>query len=137
MAQQEPENVAVILARQVASNLSTPVGIVDETGTIIYFNEAAERIVGTTLAQVGPLPWDQWISSIRPEDLHGNPLTAADPPFATALVDRRPAHERIRITGLDGVKRNLATTALPLFAEGDEFVGAIAIFWEEAGSPDD
>jgi PAS domain-containing protein len=137
VAQQGQQSVAVILARQVASNLSTPVGVVDETGTIIYFNEAAERIVGTTLAQVGPLPWDQWISSLQPEDLEGNPLTPADPPFAPPLVDHEPAHGRIRITGLDGVKRSIAATAFPLFVRGEEFVGAVAIFWEESDPNDD
>lgn len=137
MAQKQQESVAVILARQVASNLSTPVGVVDETGTIIYFNEAAERIVGRTLAQVGPLPWEQWISSLQPEDLDGNPLTPADPPFAPPLVNHQPAHGRIRITGLDGVKRNIAATAFPLLVRGEQFVGAVAIFWEEVDGHDD
>jgi hypothetical protein len=47
-----------------------------------------------------------------------------------ALLERRPAHHRFRITGLDGVKRELSVSAFPLLASEDELVGMVAIFWE-------
>jgi hypothetical protein len=31
---------------------------------------------------------------------------------------------------MDGDSREIAVTALPLFARADEFVGAVAFFWE-------
>ena len=34
-----------------------------------------------------------------------------------------------RITSVDGVERDVAVTAFPLFAHADEFVGIVAIFW--------
>jgi hypothetical protein len=37
----------------------------------------------------------------------------------------------MKITGLDGEPRTIAVTAFPLFARANEFVGALAIFWEE------
>jgi hypothetical protein len=36
----------------------------------------------------------------------------------------------MRITGLDGVKREISVTAFPLLAQADELVGVAAIFWE-------
>jgi hypothetical protein len=44
---------------------------------------------------------------------------------------RRPAHARLRITGLDGVERVIATTAFPLFGPDGEFHGIMVMFWEQ------
>jgi hypothetical protein len=52
-------------------------------------------------------------------------------PAGIALLERRPAHGDVRITGQDEVRRALAVTAFPLFAREDEFVGAVAIFWQD------
>ena len=35
------------------------------------------------------------------------------------------------MTSRDGVDRQIAITAFPLFAEADEFVGIVGIFWRE------
>jgi hypothetical protein len=48
-----------------------------------------------------------------------------------AFDERRAAHERFWITSRDGVEREVAVTAFPLFAHADEFVGIVAIFWRE------
>jgi hypothetical protein len=50
-----------------------------------------------------------------------------------ALLQHRAAHDRMRITLHDGSKRDIEITAFPLFARHDEFVGALAIFWEPNG----
>mgnify|MGYP003694529215 CR=1 FL=1 len=44
---------------------------------------------------------------------------------------RRAAHGRFLITSVDGVEREVAVTAFPLFAHTDEFVGIVTIFWRE------
>ena len=48
----------------------------------------------------------------------------------SAFTQRRPAHGTMRVTGLDGHKRTVETTALPLFGPDGEFHGIMAIFWE-------
>ena len=40
----------------------------------------------------------------------------------------------LRIKSIDGTERRIEVTAFPLFAHADECVGAVAIFWEHAGS---
>ena len=54
----------------------------------------------------------------------------AHPPLAIALTQRSPTHRALRIQGMDGNLRDIAVTALPLFAHEEELVGAAAIFWE-------
>ena len=46
---------------------------------------------------------------------------------------RRAAHGKLRITLHDGSEREIEITAFPLFAHHDEFVGAVAIFWDSNG----
>ena len=52
-------------------------------------------------------------------------------PGGIAFNDRRPAHAQLLITGLDGVEREIATTAFPLFGRDGEFHGIMVIFWEQ------
>ena len=59
------------------------------------------------------------------------PTLIADDQGTLALDQRRPAHEALRITSVDGVERDVAVTAFPLFAHADEFVGIVAIFWRQ------
>lgn len=53
VAQKELE---VILARQLTSYLSIPAFIVDPDGTLLYYNEAAEAVLGRRFAETGELP---------------------------------------------------------------------------------
>ena len=66
------------------------------------------------------------------ESLDGDPLPPEQMPAAIALLHQRPAHGRLRITGLDGVKRTLSVTGIPLFASRVDCVGMLALFWQEA-----
>lgn len=128
----EEHNLVMILARGLASAIATPWFLVDPDGTLVYYNEAAEAILGQTYGEAGALKPDEWGTMFRPEDLEtGASMAPADLPLAKALSEHIPAHGRLRITGLDEEKRDIAVTAFPLFAKTDEFVGALAIFWEE------
>jgi PAS domain-containing protein len=125
----EQKHLVLILAREFASNLATPMGITDKHGRLVYFNEAAEAIIGKTFVQAGELTFDEWSASATPRTREGEPLPPERRPTAIALNERRPAHDRLTVTGLDGVEREIAVTAFPLFAHADEFVGMVAIFW--------
>jgi PAS domain-containing protein len=125
------KHLALILAREFASNLATPTLLADDRGQLIFYNEAAEELVGRTFAEVGEVPLDEWTSSFEPRTAASEPLSPDRRPARIALDQRRAAHERFRITSLDGDERDVAVTAFPLFAHADEFVGIVAIFWRE------
>jgi PAS domain-containing protein len=46
----------LILAREFADNVATPFLVLDAEGTLVFFNERAEQIIGTTWAEFGELP---------------------------------------------------------------------------------
>jgi PAS domain-containing protein len=125
------KHLVLILAREFASNLATPTLIVDDRGWLVFFNEAAEAVFGRTFAEAGEMPLDEWTGRFAPRTLESEPLPLERRPAGIALYERRAAHERFRITSLDGVEREVAVTTFPLFAHADEFVGIVAIFWRE------
>ena len=45
------QNLILILARDFASRLATAVFLVDADGTVVYYNEAAERLLGTKFVE--------------------------------------------------------------------------------------
>jgi PAS domain-containing protein len=124
----------MIMARDFASRLATAVFLVDPDGTLVYFNEAAERVLGQEFVEGRAVPAREWSTTFSPEDENGEPVPLAALPLGVALTQRVPAHRAIRIVGADGVNRGIEVTAFPLFAHADECVGAVAIFWEHAGS---
>jgi PAS domain-containing protein len=122
----------LILAREFASNLATPTLIADDRGWVVFYNEAAEAIFGRSFAEADEMPLDEWSASFEPRLLEtGEPIPRERRPTRIAFDERRAAHEKVRITGRDGVERNIAVTAFPLFAHADEFVGVVVIFWRE------
>src|SRR5438105_12568632 len=78
------------------------------------------------------MPVDDWTSSFEPRTPGAaQPLPAERRPKRIALDEQRSAHETFRITSADGVERDVSVTAIPLFAQAEEFVGIVAIFWRE------
>jgi PAS domain-containing protein len=126
------KSLVLILMRELASNVATPMFIIDGDGTLVFYNEPAEAIIGRPFAQIGEIPAAEWGAMLKPEDLEGRKLSRRAVPPGVALLEQRPAHQLMQITGFDGRKRRLAITAFPLFAKADEFVGAVAIFWEDS-----
>ncbi len=129
MAQQEIE---VILARQLAGYLAFPIFIVDPEGTLLYYNEPAEAILGQKFDETGAMPAAQWTTVFTATGQTGAPLPADELPLMIAVTQRRPAQGRFWIQGLDGVAHEIDVAAFPLLGVAGRFLGAVALFWEAA-----
>ena len=124
------KHLTLIIARELASQLATATFIADAQGRLVFYNEAAEEILGRTFAEAGSMAAEGWTSQFRLEELDGTPMPLERMPAGIALLERRPAHGKLWMTGLDGERRLISVTAVPLFASGTEFVGMIALFWQ-------
>jgi hypothetical protein len=121
-----------IMARDLAANLLTPTFLIDPDGVLMFYNEPAEKILGEKYKDAGELAPDQWGAMWNPEDsTTGEAIPVEELPLSIALKERRPAQRRMCITGMDGVRRDIQVVAFPLVKIGEEFVGAVAVFWEE------
>jgi len=124
------KHLVLILAREFASNLATPTAIADDQGTVVFYNEAAEEVVGKPFAEAAEISLDEWSTRFAPRTESG-PVPPEQLAGQVALQERRAVHERYRVTSADGVERDVAVTAFPLLAQGEEFVGIVVIFWRE------
>jgi PAS domain-containing protein len=124
------KSLLLILARELATNLFTPIFVVDPEGTLVYYNEPAEAILGASFATTGELSFDEWGQRWNPEDPNGGAIDPYDLPLARAFRERRSAHAPMWITGVDGERRLIEVTSVPLMGAEDELMGAIAIFWQ-------
>jgi len=124
-------DVELILMKQVASYLAVPIFLVDPAGTLLYYNEPAEFLLGERYDETGEMPLEEWGTVFSPTDRSGMPLAPEALPLAIAVQQGHPAHGQISITGLDGVARHLSITAFPVVGQSNRNLGAVAIFWED------
>jgi PAS domain-containing protein len=124
------KHLVLILARELAANVATPMLLVDPDQVLVFFNEAAEQLLGETFAGTGETSVVSWGRRHAPERLDGTPYPLAEFPLSTALLSKRPAHDSFRFVGADGVKREVTAAAYPLLAQSDEFAGAVVLFWQ-------
>ena len=120
--------------KQVASYLAMPIFVVDPEGTLVYFNEPAEPILGRRYDEAGEMPQSEWSTVFLATDENGVPLPPETLPLSIALGQRRPAHDTMWIKGLDGADRHISVTAFPLVGQQDRDLGAVAIFWEDGAA---
>ena len=126
--------VEVILVKQLAGYLATPIFVVDPDGNLVFYNEPAEQLLGRRYDETGEMPMAEWGTIFIPRDRDGAPLAPDELPLARALAHHRPAHGEMWITGLDGAGRHISVTALPLVGQQGRDLGALAIFWEGEGA---
>jgi PAS domain-containing protein len=122
--------IEMILARQLASYLATPIFIVDNSGDLVFFNEPAERILGRRYEETGVLAASEWATAFSPTNDAGDPIDPDELPLVRALVQGRPYHKGFWIRGDDKVSRHIDVTAFPLVGHAGKPMGALAIFWE-------
>jgi PAS domain-containing protein len=127
MAQNEVE---VILMRQLASYLAMPILLVDPKGDLLFFNEAAERILGKRFDETDEIRRGTWSATFKAAAEDGTPLPREKQVLYIATDKHQPAHDRFWIQGLDGISRKIEAVAFPLEGQGGRRLGAVGIFWE-------
>jgi PAS domain-containing protein len=125
------KSLPLILAREFAANLATPMVLMDEAGRLVFFNEPAEQIIGQTHADVGELGPDEWGRLFEVERIDGTPVEIGTTPAGVSLAKGRPAHDTLAFTTVDGIRHEIAVTAFPILGREDEVLGVVSVFWEE------
>ena len=124
------KSLPLILARELAANLATPMFLIDAAGTLVFYNEAAELLIGKPFGEHGELGAGEFGAALELAEPDGSPVRRRDTPAGVAFFERRPAHRVLLATGYDGVRRRVEVTAYPLFGTTDEMHGVVAVFWE-------
>ena len=125
-----PKPIQIILARQLASSLATPILIVDTEGTLVFYNEAAETILDQRFDETGEVSADEWTGRFAVADEARNPIAQEDRPMMMALSERKPVSRTLWMRCGHREWRHMNITAFPLIGDGGQFLGAQMIFWE-------
>jgi PAS domain-containing protein len=125
-----PKSLPLILARELAANLATPMFLIDASGVLVFYNDAAEVIIGKSFAELGEVSANDFGAVLQLSEPDGAPLRRRDTPAGVAFIERRPAHRVLVATGYDGVRRQVEVTAYPLFGTTDEMHGVVTVFWQ-------
>jgi hypothetical protein len=88
----------LILARELASNLATPMFLLDPGGMLVYYNDAAATLLGRSFAELGEIPSGEFGEALQLTTPDGEPIRRRDSPAGIAFFERRPAHETLVAT---------------------------------------
>ena len=124
-------DLEIILSRQLADCLSVPVFIVDPDGTLLFYNEPAESILGRRFVDTGAMAVGEWSTLFEPYDDEGNKLLPKTLPLVKTLYRQEPAHGSFWIKSLDGSRHKISVTSYPIIGRAKRFSGAVAIFWTD------
>src|SRR5436309_3289957 len=124
------KSVELILLRQWASYLTTPIFVAGPDGGLVYYNEAAEELLGRKFDDAGEMPLRDLTRIFEITDELGGALSPEDIPMGVALAEHRPAHRRLRFRALDGPWRVVDVTSFPIEGHDEQHLGAVAILWE-------
>jgi PAS domain-containing protein len=124
--QPDEQPLELILARNLISILSLPAVLVDARGRIVFFNEAAEEVIGAPFQEVGVLEPEEWNARYGPLDADGKPLPREQLPLRIAVRESRPAYGRFFVDTDSGL-REVELAALPLTRPGG-YRGAVVVF---------
>jgi PAS domain-containing protein len=130
----QQQSVEMILARQLTGYLSVPVLLVDTAGTVIFYNEPAERILGVRFEETGRIGREEADRLVELTDDPAAKPGDAGAPLGIALGERRPAYaQRLMLRRSDRVRLQIEVTAFPLIGQEGKVLGAVVMFWERPG----
>jgi len=107
-----------------------PILLVDADGSLVFYNEPAEKIIGRRFEETGALSPEEWLKVFLITNGKGHVLEPEDRPLVRALTQRKPSQSTLWIRGGDQIDHRIRSTTLPLIGRGGRFLGAMAIFWE-------
>jgi hypothetical protein len=124
-----PKSLPLILARELASNLATPMFLLDAGGMLVFYNDAAALLLGKSFAELGEIPSGEFGTALQVTTPEGEPIRRRDTASGIAFYEHRPAHMTVLATSYDGVRGEYESTAYPLLGATGEMHGVVAVFW--------
>ena len=102
------------LAKQFAAQLSVPIFIVDQEGTLLFYNKSAETILGRQFGESLELSSGVWSRIFYPTDVDGVPILPDKLPLVQTLREQSPVHDKFWIRGIDNIQRHIEVTTFPI-----------------------
>ena len=127
--------IEIILMKQLASLLATPIIIVDLNGDLVFFNEPAERILSRRFEDVRGMSRGDWLTNVHARLPDGSLIKVDDRALIKAVDRDEPSHVRFHIENFGGDDREIEGVAFPMFGQSGRKLGAVGVFWEIEEAP--
>ena len=124
----------LILARNLLTSISTPAFLLDENSNLVFYNESAGALLGTSFEETGRMDPQEWTGSFGPFDEDGNPIDLGDLDITHALGRGRPAYSRFCIRSTKGGEHTIEAAAFPIMTSEEGASGAMIFFWPAEGN---
>jgi PAS domain-containing protein len=121
--------IELILARNLLSSLSTPALLTDDSGTVVFYNEAAGELLGRRFEECGPMTVAEWGEAHGPFDESGARIPYEELDLARGMQRGRPGHSRFRIRSAEGSSCMIEASGMPIVTGGGQR-GGMTFFWE-------
>jgi PAS domain-containing protein len=122
--------IELILLRELARRLSTPVTLYNANWRLVYLNPAAEALFALDYEELGEITLAEAMAIMRPTDINGAPITAEHMPVGIALRQQQAQQANIWVHDAGGVAHRVAITSIPLRGQGGGALGAMSILWK-------
>src|SRR5436189_5676289 len=119
----------LILARNLLTSISTPAFLADETGSLVFYNEAAGALLGRPFEDVGRMTPEQWTATYGPFGEDARPFGLDELTTTEAIRKGRAAHAVFRIRSSRGAEHVIESSAFPIVASEEGSSGAMIFFW--------
>lgn len=114
----------IILARQLASCLATPIVIVDAEGMLIFYNEPAEAVLNQRYDETGDMLAAEWGAYFAVSDLDRNPIPVEEWPLVLAFTKQLAVARVVWLRCGDEKWRKINFTAFPIIGQAGDLLGA-------------
>ena len=121
--------IELILMRQLAGYLSTPVILTDRQDDVLFFNEAAEAILGRRFDETERMSFEEFYGEIQPAEEDGTPRKLEDTGMYIARTTGHPVHRRTLFLGLEAESGVMEVTSVPVMGSEDSVLGVAVFFW--------
>lgn len=122
----------LVMARQWVALLTSPVLLFDATGSLAFFNEAAQVIMGRSFNECGALKPAEWHAMFRIEDASGTLVPQGQSALDEALTADGARQLTLLLRGLDGQRRQVGLATFPIRGLDRSKVGVMALL-EQVG----
>ena len=123
------KSIQLILARQLASCIATPILLVDAQNALIYYNEPAEAIFNQRFDETGEMPAEEWTTRFAAVDDRPQSHSTRRSTHDAGARRGCPISQTMWLRASNGDWQHLRITAIPLIGEKGLLLGAMSIFW--------
>lgn len=123
------KNIELILLRQFSDYLATPIFLLDNAGTLVYFNAAAADLFKFHFSETGEMDIETWSSLIVPRNQTGEALNESQWPIHNAMQSEKPILQSCYLNTFLGL-HHVVINAIPVKDHADDLVGLLTFFWK-------